>query len=54
MTKDDVADSLPGPHAWAWGTENIYFCQACYISFAHGTEPMPTTPCDPIWVDDAE
>jgi hypothetical protein len=41
-----LADSLPGPHAWAWGTGDVFFCQACHISFEFGAEPVPQGPCE--------
>ena len=41
-----LADSLPGPHAWAWGADDIFYCQACSTSFVWG-EPVPEGVCDP-------
>jgi hypothetical protein len=43
-----IADSLPGPHAWAHGTADIFFCQACHISFGFGAEAVPPWPCEPL------
>jgi hypothetical protein len=43
-----IADSLPGPHAWTWGTADIFCCQACHIAFEFGVEPVPDGPCEPI------
>ena len=41
-----LADRLPGPHAWAWGTENIFYCRACYVAFEWGS-PSPDGRCEP-------
>ena len=43
---ETLASSLPGPHSWAWGTEDIFFCQACCVAFAWG-DPVPEGPCEP-------
>jgi len=38
-----LADTLPGPHSWAWGTGDVFCCQACPIAFEFGAEPVPAT-----------
>jgi hypothetical protein len=43
-----IADSLPGPHAWTHGTADIFYCQACHISFEFGAEPVPDGPCEQL------
>jgi hypothetical protein len=46
---EQFADALPGRHAWAHGTENIFYCRCCHISFAWGEEPVPEDgPCEPV------
>jgi hypothetical protein len=42
---EKLAAELPGPHAWAWGTESIFYCGGCYIAFDRETEPVPTDGC---------
>jgi hypothetical protein len=40
-----IAETLPGPHAWAHGTGDIFYCSACCIAFEFGTEPVPQGLC---------
>lgn len=47
-----IAESLPGPHCWAWGTADILFCRVCFTSFRYSTEPTPTGVCPPADSDD--
>jgi hypothetical protein len=53
---DDLADmphSLPGPHAWTHGIDDdIFVCQACYVGFEFGADPMPAGPCKPLPTDE--
>jgi hypothetical protein len=44
----EIADSLPGPHAWAHGTADIFYCQACYTAFEFGADPVPDGACEPL------
>jgi hypothetical protein len=44
----DTADSLSGPHAWAYGTADIFVCQACGVAFEFGADPVPPGPCAPL------
>jgi hypothetical protein len=49
LTDDEmqaIARTLPGPHAWAWGTADILFCQSCFIAFHYGTDPVPERSCE--------
>jgi hypothetical protein len=46
-----LAETLPGPHSWAWGTDDIFFCQACYIAFEFGADPVPQGPCEPVYLE---
>jgi hypothetical protein len=41
-----LAETLPGPHAWAWGTGDVFYCRACFIGFEFGAEPVPQGPCE--------
>jgi hypothetical protein len=43
---EKLAAELPGPHAWAWGTDDVFYCRACYIAFDRETDPVPVGPCD--------
>ena len=43
-----LADGFPGPHAWTWGTDDIFYCQASGVAFEFGTRPIPSGPCDEI------
>jgi hypothetical protein len=45
---ETLADSLPGPHAWTHGTADIFVCQACYVAFEFGADPVPDGPCEPL------
>ena len=38
-----LADSLPSPHTWAHGIDDIFYCLACHASFVWG-EPVPEGP----------
>jgi len=40
-----LADSLPSPHTWAHGIDDIFYCLACHASFVSG-EPVPEGPCE--------
>ena len=40
-----LADSLPSPHTWAHGIDDIFYCLACHASFVWG-EPVPEGPCE--------
>jgi hypothetical protein len=46
----EIADSLPGPHSWTHGTL-IFVCQACYVAFEFGADPVPQGPCEPLPTD---
>jgi hypothetical protein len=46
-----IADSLPGPHSSAWGTADIFYCQACYLSIEFGADPVSQGPCEPMPTD---
>jgi hypothetical protein len=42
-----LAETLPGPHAWAWGTADVFYCQHCLItSFEFCVDPVPQGPCE--------
>jgi hypothetical protein len=41
-----LADSLPGPHSWVWGTDDIFVCRVCHMAFCWG-EAIPEGRCDP-------
>jgi hypothetical protein len=43
----ELAESLPGPHAWAHGIDDIFVCQVCYVGFEFG-DPVPAGPCEPL------
>jgi len=38
-----LADSLPSPHTWAHGIDDIFYCLACHASFVWD-EPVPEGP----------
>src|SRR5215471_2949851 len=42
-----LAETLPGPHVWAWCADDTFYCQACYIGFQFGADPVPPGPCTP-------
>jgi hypothetical protein len=44
----ELAETLPGPHACAWGTADIFYCQACHLSFEFGADPVSAGPCEPL------
>jgi hypothetical protein len=44
----EIAESLPSPHAWAHGTADIFYWQACHTSFEFGADPVPDGPCEPL------
>ena len=45
-----IAETLTaglGPHFWMWGTADIFYCPACFISFEFGVDPVPNGPREP-------
>lgn len=43
-----LAETLPGPHAWAHGIDDIFVLQVCFIGFEFGADPVPQGPCEPV------
>jgi hypothetical protein len=42
-----LADTLPGPHAWAHAVGDTFWCPVCYVAFEFGADPVPQGPCEP-------
>jgi hypothetical protein len=42
-----IVESLPGPHLWSWGIDNIVYCLACYADFEFGFGRVPQGTCGP-------
>ena len=43
---EKLAAELPGPQAWAWGTDSIFYCRACCITFDHEIDAVSVGLCE--------